>query len=121
MRTDLAFEMGRANRDRELMVFDWDKAARLIVEHEASEAGLAGDWEWTGGTIFSDGRPIPKEETYVYLSSTWATPEIDIDGIIYTCFLMHSEVPLAWLEDNDDPAHIYWPESALQILQNRGS
>lgn len=33
MDTLLAFEMGRANRGKELMVFDWDKAATIIKEN----------------------------------------------------------------------------------------
>jgi len=30
MNTWTAFAMGEANRRKELMIFDWDKAARLI-------------------------------------------------------------------------------------------
>lgn len=32
MNTLDAFVMGKANRDKEMMVFDWDKAARLIAQ-----------------------------------------------------------------------------------------
>lgn len=34
MNTWVAFAMGEANREKELMVFDWDKAARLIRERK---------------------------------------------------------------------------------------
>lgn len=103
-----AFAMGEANRGKEPMVFDWDKAASLIKEHKPkfAQAGLRGDWEWTGGVIF-DGQPTEKH--YTYLASTWATPELDIDGGLYPCFRMQSEVP-DWGSDTK------WPESALAIL-----
>ena len=104
-----AFLMGQASRGRELMVFDWDKAARLIRERNPTRAGagLAGDWEWTGGTIFADGKP--DTESYTYLSSTWATPQIDLDGDIVACYRMQSAVP-EWDADTK------WPQSALDIL-----
>ena len=43
----------------EVKVFDWNRAARLIKDNnvKTASAGLKGDWEWTGGTIF-DGRPL---------------------------------------------------------------
>ena len=33
MDTLQAFAIGEANRDKELMVFDWDKAVSIIKEH----------------------------------------------------------------------------------------
>lgn len=114
MDTLSAFAMGQANRGREQKVFDWDKAARLIKEHEAVEAsaGLSGDWEYTGGCIFSDGKPVT--DSYTYLSSTWATPEIEIDGEMFNCYVMASDVPEQW---GTDYSGIKWPESALSILR----
>ena len=52
-----AFAMGDANRGKELMVFDWNKAAKIIKEQNAASAsaGLCGDWAWTGGAIYEDG------------------------------------------------------------------
>jgi hypothetical protein len=106
-----AFAMGEANRNRELMVFDWDQAARLIRERKPSQAsaGLAGDWEYTGGPIYADGKPIPAGETYTYLASTWAKPELDLDGSTSPCFRMASQTP-GW------DSGTYWPASALLIL-----
>ena len=106
-----AFSAGQANRGKEPKVFDWEKAAKLIKELGASEAeaGLSGDWEYTGGCIFQDGKPVPRDETYVYLASTWATPEIEIDGVVMDCFRMASETP-GWDSDT------YWPPEALAIL-----
>lgn len=93
------------------MVFDWDKAARLIVERKpfSARAGLSQCWERTGGIIWEDGRPIPKDDTYVYLSSFWATPELDLDGAIVDCYVMKNETS-SW------NAYTYWPDSACAIL-----
>ena len=107
-----AFAKGDATRGRELMVFDWNKAARFIRERKPKTvgAGLAGDWEWTGGTIWANGKPVPENETYTYLASTWATPEINLDGNIEDCFLMQSKTP-GW------DSGTYWPEDAIKILE----
>jgi hypothetical protein len=108
MDTMLAFAMGQANRHRELMVFDWEKAAQIIVERGAKNvsAGLSGAWDYTGGPILKDGRPGPEEETCVYLASTWATPELEIDGETIDCYRVASATP-GW------DAHTYWPQTAF--------
>jgi hypothetical protein len=113
MNSMMAFSMGEANRGNSLMVFDWDKAARLIRDRGAknASAGLCSDWEYTGGSIFTDGKP--DMESYTFLSSTWATPEIDIEGELLDCYIMESEMPKEW---GDDSAHVKWPKSALAIL-----
>ena len=112
MNTVGAFSMGEMNRGKEMMVFDWDKAAKLIKESGCSEAsaGLQSDWEWTGGTIFADGKP--NVESYTFLASTWATPEIDLDGDVQDCYRMESEVP-------DWNSGTKWPKSALKILKGK--
>ena len=109
MDTLKAFAMGEANRGKELMVFDWDKAAKRIAEvhPESASAGLSGDWGWTGGEIYCDGKPIKSE--YTFLASTWATPELEMDGDVEPCYRMKSEVP-DWDSDTK------WPDSALKIL-----
>lgn len=102
-----AFAMGEANRGKPSMVFDWDKAATIIKERGAksASAGLSGDWEYTGGEILTDGKPNTDE--YTYLASTWATPELEIEGEYIDCFT--TEKP-EW------DAGTKWPESALNIL-----
>lgn len=67
------------------------QTARLIVEHKpkVASAGLGGDWEWTGGTIYGNGKPDKK--SYTYLASTWATPEIELDGESFDCYVMQSK------------------------------
>lgn len=111
MDTAAAFAVGLANQGKELKVFDWEKAAQIIKERGAknASAGLSGDWEWTGGSILEDGKPVPKDETYTYLASTWATPALDVDGFVLACFRMQSKTP-GWNSDT------YWPEEALEIL-----
>lgn len=115
MDTLLAFMMGKANRGREMMVFDWEKAARLIRKKKPStaSAGLAGDWDWTGGEVYKADKPVPSENTYVYLASTWATPELEMDGLRQDCYRMESKTP-GWHEKT------YWPDSAVAILKGKG-
>jgi hypothetical protein len=112
MNTASAFMMGRASSGKERKVFDWAKAARMIRDANATEAsaGLQGDWEFTGGQIFRDGKPLPASDTYVYLASTWATPEIEIDNVFTDCYRLQSETP-GW------DAATYWPEEALAVLR----
>jgi hypothetical protein len=108
-----AFAMGEVNHYKKLMIFDWNKAAELIVKHGMRDAaaGLRGDWEWTGGKIFENGKPVDGDDTYTYLASICAVPELDIEGVgVFECYRMKSEVP-------DWGSHTYWPESALEILK----
>lgn len=111
MGTSSAFARGMANRGREMKVFDWDKAARLIKESGCKEAsaGLSQDWEYTGGCIFKDGKP--DLDSYTYLASTWATPELELDDEIVDCYIMESQT--TWNESTK------WPESALKILLDK--
>jgi hypothetical protein len=103
-----AFARGTASRNKPLMVFDWNKAARLIKERKPKKAaaGLRADWEWTGGIIYSDGKPV--SDSYTFLASTWAVPELDLDGELTPCYVMESET--SWNQDTK------WPRSALEIL-----
>lgn len=109
MNTMSAYARGQAARGNESRVFDWDKASRIIRERGATSAsaGLAGDWEYTGGSILEDGQP---SDGYTYLSSKWAMPELEIDDERIDCYRMASEVP-------DWTAETRWPESALLILR----
>lgn len=104
-----AFMNGEANRGKESMVFDWNKAARLIKESgcKNASAGLSGDWDFTGGSILVNGK-IP-DDTYTYLASTWAKPELDLDGETIDCYLMESETD-GW------GSGTFWTESARKIM-----
>jgi hypothetical protein len=110
METLKAVMMGQCNSGNPLMVFDWDKAAQLIKDQQPAEAGagLRSDWEWTGGTIFAKGEPVT--DSYTYLTSTWAVPELSLDDVVVECYRLKSEAP-GW-----DSA-TKWPESALRILK----
>lgn len=108
METTAALARGLANMGQPSRVFDWDRAARLIAEAkpDVASAGLRDDWEWTGGRIWAEGAPVPREQTYTYLASTWAIPELDMDGLVQPCWRWSSETP-GW------DAGTYWPQSAL--------
>ena len=110
MDTMSAFAMGQAAKGREQMVFDWDKAARILRAREATyaEAGLCGDWDWTGGAILDGGKP--DTGSYTYLSSNWARPQLIVDSEVIVCWRYARETP-GW------NAETKWPESALAILR----
>lgn len=108
------FAMGIANKNRELMVFDWDKAANIIKDRKPRlvVAGLAGDMEYTSGVIYENGKVPSRNETYTYLSSPWATPVLVINNYEeINCYKMESETP-NWDSDT------YWPQSSLDILNS---
>ena len=113
MDTSKAFAMGEANRGKELKVFDWDLAVKIIKDNNIKNAtaGLATDMEYTSDAILKDGKPC--EDIFAYLSSTWATP-ILLDNDTYEeydCFIMEGETEY----DSDT----VWPDSALKLL-NKG-
>lgn len=107
---------GRIHRDSPSRVFDWVWAAALIRDRcldgnlKVASAGLQDDWEYTGGKIFENGSPVPAEETYTFLSSTWAIPELCLDGDIFECWIWAKDSP-GW------DAGTYWPPESLAILQ----
>lgn len=114
MNSLLAFAMGERARKMgaQSKVFDWDKAAQIILDTGAkyAAAGLSGDWEYTGDVILDDGLPVMNPDTF--LSSVWATPELYVDGEYIECYKMKSETP-GWDSDTK------WPASALAILQGK--
>lgn len=116
MDTASAFVYGRMHRDSPSRVFDWLKAAQIIRDRylvgnlKVASAGLRDDWEYTGGKIFENGSPVPAEETYTFLSSTWAIPELCLDGDIFECWIWAKDSP-GW------DAGTYWPPESLAILQ----
>lgn len=99
------------NTGNPYMVFDWAKAAQIIRDEQPTrvEAGLAGDWGYTGGVIFEDGRIV--EESYTYLSSFWATPQIKVDGEHRDCYII--------ADDNTEwDAKTKWPAEVRAILSS---
>lgn len=98
--------------------FDWDKAALIIKEKFSvnpdlvAEAGLQGDWDYTGGEIFRRGKPT--NEDYTYLSSNWATPTLVLH---YTSDWDDDEIE-CYTEDTESrfDAESKWDEISLDIL-----
>ncbi len=111
MDTMTAWAKGAAARGKRARVFDWERAADRIRETRppVARAGLRDDWEWTGGPIWLADAPIPEEDTYTYLASTWAIPELALDDRREECWRWVDETP-GW------DAHTYWPETAIQRL-----
>lgn len=112
MDTYSAMIQGMISQGQPTRVFDWIKAATLIKEHQPidASAGLQGDWEWTGGLIWENGAPVPAEDTYTYLASTWAIPEIEIDFYMIDCWIWQTDSP-GW------DSGTYWPPEALAIVK----
>jgi len=109
-RADIAKSKGNP-----MKAFDWDKAAEIIKDklkihpNLSAEAGLQGDWNYTGGEIFVDGKPTNEE--YTYLSSNWATPTLILswggcEQEEIECFAIDSRF------DEDSK----WDEDSLKIL-----
>lgn len=106
MDMDLAMKAASLREQNTPMkIFDWDKAAKLIRDRRPSiaEAGLAGDWDYTGGVIYN-GRPV--HDQYTYLGSMWAIPTLIMDD---------DEIP-CWSTECEWDQNTKWPDSALNIL-----
>lgn len=90
---------------------DWDKVSQFIEEHKEEilkvSAGLAEDWGCTAGKVWDYVRGyIPKDDTYVYGASAWATPAIEVvykDGRVesYECWKLGTD------------AHDYFKDEAV--------
>lgn len=109
MDTMHAFMLSMASQGCKRKVFDWDKAARIILEKHPknASAGLRDDWGCTGGVIYEDGKPVTDD--YTFLASTWAVPELEVDGETIECWV--------WENDTKWDADTKWPKSALDILK----
>ncbi len=111
MNSEIAFIKGLINRDNEQMVFDWDKAAKIIKTKNLSfaQAGLQDDLGYTAGIIWDNG--IIYDDS-CYLASTWAMPVLVTDTEEIPCYKMQHEVP-NWNE------YTLWPKSAKRIIQEQ--
>ena len=111
MDTIAAFMMGETHRNNKMKVFDWNKAAELIIKYNLTDADarLIEDWASTGGNILTDGNL--NINSYTYLASTWATPVLWTDEEIYECW--------TWEDETNWNSHTKWPQSAIEILKKR--
>lgn len=98
-----------------LKAFDWDKAAEIIKKKLTeypdlkAEAGLQGDWSYTGGTIFKSGKPT--NEDYTYLCSNWAAPTLILE------YNGQEEEIECYIEKNDRfNSATKWDQTSLNIL-----
>lgn len=122
-RSELTFSEGftttRGNNANPFKTFDWDKAAEIIranlSEHPylIAEAGLQGDWDYTGGEIFKNGEII--NDNYTYLKSNWAIPTLILswDGdeqLEIDCYT--SDVETRFDSDSE------WDEQSIKILKD---
>ncbi len=71
---------------------------------------MQGDWNYTGGTIFRDGKPTNDE--YTYLKSNWAKPTLILiwDG--------EEQEEIECLTESNDRfgSKTKWDEKSLNIL-----
>lgn len=99
-----------------LKAFNFDMAANLIKEKLKdhpdliAEAGLEGDWDYTGGVIFQDGKPV--SDDYTYLASNWAIPTL-----IFSWGEKEQESIDCWVEENKRfNSNSQWDEQSLKLL-----
>jgi hypothetical protein len=101
-----------ASQDQPVKVFDWEKAARIIAKKKpaSADAGLAGDWDWTAGTVYRNGEPVLDSCCFTY--STWATPSLQLDDSL-------KKIPCwRWSGRGEiDSETSVWPSGALSVLR----
>lgn len=90
----------------------WYKDGIDLKEHPdlVAEAGLQGDWAYTGGEIFRDGEP--DMDSYTYLSSNWAAPTLILswDG------QEQEEMECIAIDGHRFDEKSKWDETSLAIL-----
>lgn len=101
-----------------LKVFDWNKAAQIIMEAPAgsAEAWITGDKSATRGPIFEHGKPYMGRYK-ACLASRMGTPVLRLDDEPMECWMDLKDIPREWVYPKmDSPLEIWWPNSALRIL-----
>lgn len=113
---EVVVEEREKHKNDDSKVFDWVKAAKIIIEKKPSYAvaGLAEDWFYTSGRIYEDGDISFDGYQCSYLMSIWATPILlliyeDARQEPIDCWVRSSERP-EWNE------YTYWPREAVDIL-----
>lgn len=70
---------------------------------------MQGDWEYTGGCIFEEGKPT--NDNYTYLSSNWAIPTL-----ILSWEGNEEEEIDCYTEEDKFNCDSEWSEDSLKIL-----
>lgn len=103
-------------KGNKVMAFDFDNAAEIIKREFKlhpdliAEAGLQGDWNYTGGTIFKNGKPT--NDSYTFLASNWAKPTLILtwDGI------EQHEIECSIEENERFNSESKWDKISIEIL-----
>lgn len=114
-----AFARGEANRGKPQMVFDWDKAVKIILAngYKNCGAGLDSDYEYTAGTILFEGNTY--DEDCTYLASTWAKPQLIIYSDPHSGLYEYEEVIDCYIMDNETTYHsgTKFPEHLKELFK----
>ena len=110
------FTTSRSKNNNPQKAFDWIKAANIIKERLQehpdliAEAGLQGDWDFTGGVIFEQG--LPTNDDFTYLSSNWAIPTLILtwDGE------EQEEIECFVIGNDKYDSRSKWDEESLNVL-----
>lgn len=97
------------SQNRPMMIFDWQKAAKIINERKPSYASakIDGDDE-TETSIFANGKAIIFNGRPGFVCSHWGEPTLCIDG---------EEIPCYTYEADEEEV---WPLYALKTLRAQG-
>lgn len=97
-----------------IRVFDWEKAAKIILERKAEKAvaGIDTDWLGTRDAIYKDGKPVENRDSGAYLQSHWGFPTLSVNGDMIQCY---REVKV-----ESDELFDWWPDRALEVLNQGG-
>ena len=83
------------------------KAINKDIPNLIAEAGLEGDWDYTGGIIYSNKKSTTDD--YTYLASNWAIPTLILNE--------EEEIPCFIIKENTRfNAHSKWDRISLNIL-----
>jgi len=105
-------------KGEKLKIFDWDKAAQIIRDKFklhldlVAEAGLQGDWDYTGGIILENGKP--DLDNYTYLASLWAIPTL----ILNWNNSEQEELECYTIEETRFDESSKWDNESLKILNS---
>lgn len=107
-----AFKRGRESIKNEMKIFNWESAAKFIVENrpEVAAMSLNGDYEISYREIYRGGKIVTHhKDIALFCGSTWATPVFVANDKVYECYLPASQTK--------HKQKTYWPKEAREILE----